>query len=291
LFFKKNFIHNNCSASLVNKKLHDKNNYLIQLPSSIQPIHKDDLIRVGSTNDGGYILTRELIQRTKFILSFGISMNWNFEKDFQERKTEKIKIHAYDHTIGLHSFRNYTIFAIIRAILTPLRKENWKNIFKYFSYKKFFDGTNNIHFQERVWWSNDNNSSSFEKILERIDDENIFLKMDIELSEYRVINKILENHQKIVGMVIEFHAIDILYDVFFNIMENIKEKFNIIHIHGNNFGDIGPRKIPNTLEITFENKEIAGTTTKPSNHTYPIKGIDQPNNPKESDFTFTFNVS
>lgn len=261
---------------------------MIQLPSSIRPIYKDDLIRVGPTNDGGYILTKEMIHKTKFLLSFGLSFDWDFEKDFQERTKEKIKIHAYDHTINIRSFQKYTLLVTIMTILKPWKKKNWKNIFKYISYKKFFDGTDNIHFQERVWWSSDNNSSSIDKILERVDEENIFLKMDIELSEYRVINKILENHQKIVGMVIEFHDIDILYDLFFNIMENIKEKFNIIHIHGNNYGDIGPRKIPNTLEITFENKEIARTITKPSNHTYPIKGIDQPNNPKKSDITFTF---
>ena len=266
----------------------EKNNQIIQLPNSIRPIHKDDLIRVGSTNDGGYILTKEMIHKTKFLLSFGLSFDWNFEKDFLEKTKEKIKIHAYDHAINIRSFQKYTLFATIKTILKPLSIENWRNIFKYFSYKKFFDGKDNIHFQERVWWSNDNSSSSIDKILERVDEKNVFLKMDIEGSEYRVINKILENYQKIVGMVIEFHDIDILYDIWLDILENIKDKFNIVHIHGNNFGDIGPQKIPNVLEITFENKEITGTTTKPSNRTYPIKGIDQPNNPKENDFSFTF---
>jgi len=261
---------------------------MIQLPSLIRPIDKDDLIRVGSRYDGGYILTKEMINKTKFLLSFGLSFDWNFEKDFQERTKEKIKIHAYDHAIDKRSFLKYTISAIIITILKPLDIENWKNIFKYFSYKKFFNGTNNIHFRERVWWSNDNNSSSIDKILERVNEENVFLKMDIEGSEYRVINTILENYQKIVGMIIEFHDIDIFYDIWLDIMENIKDKFNIVHVHGNNCSDIGPQKFPNVLEITFENKEIAGTTTKPSTHTYPIKGIDQPNNPKENDFSFTF---
>jgi len=48
------------------------------------------------------------------------------------------------------------------------------------------------------------------------------------------------------------------------------------------------KKIPNFLEITFENKKISRLPTKPSNHTYPIKGVDQPNNPKKPDFSFTF---
>jgi len=274
-------------VSLANIDSLDKNYHLIQLPNSLRPIHKDDLVRVGSTNDGGYILTKKIIRRTKFLLSFGLAFDWNFEKDFQERSKEKIKIHAYDIAVNKLSFQKYTNEAIIRTFLKPLSIENWKNIFKYISYKKFFDGKNNIHFQEKVWWSNDNGNSSIDKILERVDEENIFLKMDIEGSEYRVINKILENYQKIVGMVIEFHNIDILYDIWFDILDNIKDKFNIIHIHGNNWGGIGSQKIPNSLEITFENKEISGIT-KSSAHTYPIKGIDQPNNPKESDFSFTF---
>ena len=273
---------------LAKKKNLDNNIYMIQLPKSLRPIHKDDLIRVGSINDGGYVLTNEMIHKTKFLLSFGLDYDWTFEKDFQERTNEQIKIHVYDHTVNPRSFKRYTRRAILRTILRPISIENWKNIFKSVSYTKFFDGTNNIHFQEKVWWSNDNHSLTIDKILERVDEENIFLKMDIEGSEYLVINKILENYQKIVGMAIEFHHIDILSETWLDVIEKIKDKFNIVHIHGNNFADIGPQKIPSILEITFENKTIMGTTTKLSNHTYPIQGIDNPNNSKKDDFSFTF---
>jgi len=262
------------------------------LPNSIRPIHKDDLIRVGSTNDGGYVLTKEILDKTKFLLSFGLDLNWNFEKDFQERTKKKIKIHVYDHISGRSLFRNNAKKTIRSKHLKPWNIEYWNITFKYNfsynSYKKFFDGTNNIHFKERVSHSKENNSVSIDKILKRIHEENIFFKMDIDGSEWQVIKKILENYQKFVGIVIEFHNIDIFYNNLLDLLKDIKDKFNIIHIHGNNFGVVGPQKIPNFLEITFENKKISRLPTKPSNHTYPIKGVDQPNNPKKPDFSFTF---
>jgi len=98
---------------------------MFQLPSSIHPIQKDDLIRVGSINDGGYILTKELIQKTEFLLSFGLYFDWNFEKDFLEKTKEKIKIHAYDNTVNKRSFLKYTRSAKINVniqYLHPHRK-------------------------------------------------------------------------------------------------------------------------------------------------------------------------
>ena len=260
---------------------------MIKLPTIFLPVHKKNLLRVGSKYDGGYILTKEIVEKTNFLLSFGLSFDWQFEEDFLEKKNAKINIHVYDHTIDKRAFLKFTYESILKTILNPFRKVNWSNIFKYFSYIHFFDNIQIIHFQEKVWWNNNKNNSTINKIFERIDDDNIFLKMDIEGSEYRVIEKILNYDEKIVGMAIEFHEVDILYDTWLDLINKIKDKFNIVHIHANNFSEIGTKKIPNAWEITFENKKFFNSITKPSNYSYPIKGIDMPNDPNESDFSFT----
>ena len=70
----------------------------IVLPLIFHPIHKKNLIRIGSLNDGGYIITKEILEQSNFLLSFGINDDWNFEKDFQLKSVSDISIHAYDHT-------------------------------------------------------------------------------------------------------------------------------------------------------------------------------------------------
>jgi hypothetical protein len=130
--------------------------------------------------------------------------------------------------------------------------------------------------------------SDIEKIFKRIENDRIFLKMDIEGSEYDVIEDVLTQHKRITGMVIEFHNINSMYDEWLEIIKKIMKNFNLIHIHANNFGKIGDKKIPDVFEITFENKSYNKSMEKDSNHTYPIKKIDSPNNPKINDYELTF---
>lgn len=260
---------------------------MIELPSILHPIHKKNLLRVGSKNDGGYILTKEILEKSDFLLSFGLDLDWTFEQDFLEKKNNKISIHVYDHTVGKRNFLKIRRESILNTIKNPFLKTNWQNISKYSSYRNFFDNIKIIHFEERVWHTSFNYSSSIDKIFERINNDNIFLKMDIEGSEYRIIENILGFSERIVGMSIEFHDVDILYDVWLHLLNKIKDNFNIVHIHANNFSDIGTKKIPNVWELTFENKKFSNSE-KLSTYSYPIKDIDMPCNSNKDDLSFTF---
>ena len=68
------------------------------LPKSYKPDGSFDLIRLGSDNDGGYLVDPKSIENSAALLALGIGRNWSFEKDFIERK--KVKVHAYDYSIG-----------------------------------------------------------------------------------------------------------------------------------------------------------------------------------------------
>ena len=60
----------------------------LMLPNIFKPIYTQDssLVRIGSLEDGGYILTKELVKNTKHLISFGISDNFDFEKHLKEKK-------------------------------------------------------------------------------------------------------------------------------------------------------------------------------------------------------------
>ena len=57
---------------------------MILLPKFLKPffLKKDELIRLGSIDDGGYVLPLKDIISSDVLISFGISDNWDFEKDF-----------------------------------------------------------------------------------------------------------------------------------------------------------------------------------------------------------------
>lgn len=58
--------------------------FLINLSQykSLQPHPPSDLFRLGGSNDGGYVISSSSVTQSKYLLSFGIFYDVNFEFDF-----------------------------------------------------------------------------------------------------------------------------------------------------------------------------------------------------------------
>ena len=57
---------------------------LIYLPSFLNPIKFDDLIRIGKQNDGGYIVRRQDVVDAENLISLGVSLIGLLKKNFQK---------------------------------------------------------------------------------------------------------------------------------------------------------------------------------------------------------------
>jgi len=70
------------------------------LPNFLKPYHTalSNLIRLGRKSDGGYVIDKRVIKKTKAVISCGLEAEWSFEKQFQEYN-KNCKIFAYDHTV------------------------------------------------------------------------------------------------------------------------------------------------------------------------------------------------
>ena len=81
------------------------------LPKELKPKHCYNLIRLGKNNDGGYLVEKDSLLNSESLISFGINLDWSFEKDFFSYK--KCSIHCYDHTIKYSFFKRYIFFLIL----------------------------------------------------------------------------------------------------------------------------------------------------------------------------------
>src|SRR5262245_39821482 len=54
------------------------------LVNALQPVERNDLARLGSANDGGYVVPLDAVKNAKALVSFGLRFDWNFERDFQK---------------------------------------------------------------------------------------------------------------------------------------------------------------------------------------------------------------
>ena len=123
--------------------------------------------------------------------------------------------------------------------------------------------------------------------IDKCTSENPDLKIDIDGSEYKIIDEILQYSNRIEMLIFEFHFIDDKEFLFLDSVKKLKDHFEIIHIHGNNHFSKLDTGLPIILEITLLNKKYAPKNVEYVSN-FPIKDLDYPNNPYKDDLIFNF---
>jgi hypothetical protein len=255
------------------------------LPNILKPFksNNQNLLRVGPKKDGGYIIDKRIIKKSKTIVTCGLNDDWKFEKHYL-RINPKSKVIAYDHTVNkkfwMERFKKDFLALIL---LKKININKILDVFNYIDYKLFFK--KNIHISKKVVLLKKNkNEISIKEILDK--KKNIILKIDIEGDEYKILNTINKEQNKINLLIIEFH----------NILKNISKikkflsnsKFKIIHIHANNYGGIDKFNNPNVIEVTLLNSKKFFVNRQKSKQKYPIMGLDFKNLKRRQDIKIKF---
>ena len=149
-------------------------------------LYKHKIIRVGSAYDGGYFVCPNSILKANNLISLGIETNWEFEKDFL-KKNPKTIITCYDGQTNYKLVLRFFFIQIIKTLLLEfnfsLLKRSFDNLFEFSTLleKKLNFSRKNIGLK---------NGLTFGEVISN--KENVFLKIDIEGSEYRILKDILK---------------------------------------------------------------------------------------------------
>ena len=185
------------------------------------PCGCDDLIRIGTNSDGGYITSRQAVDASQYLLVLGIGNDWSFERDWH-----KINYHSdidcWDGTVEIPKNSDFYDLGL---------RHNCVNVLGYDS-----AGSENL-----------------QNIFDRIATDNIFVKIDIEGHEEAMIDILVSQHSRITGLIREWHrtwAPD-----FQDKMQLLQQYFSLIHVHANNAGPIC-NDFPEVLELSFVRQGI-----------------------------------
>jgi len=193
--------------------------------------------RIGKNNDGGYVIV-DLPGDYDVFLSGGVSNDISFEIDFL-KSYPNLWCFAFDGTVNLLPEINNKIVFI---------KKNLGN----------------------------HNNSSLTNLQEYMKDyNNIFMKIDIEGHEFRLLPTFFENDcmKKIKQLVIEIHSpadiklfpeyfkglSDITNEFMFNLFKKINNTHTLVHLHANNgckMNNINGINIPHVFELTYIRNEF-----------------------------------
>jgi len=248
-----------------------------------QPFNYDNLVRRGSTNDGGYLLPSDI--SAQFLISLGLGDDWKFELDLIKYK-QVSKFIVFDHSVTLLSlikkltrikrklkvffYRAVVLIRYLRDFILFKNLHVKKKITKYGSIENFREISLNEIFKEFIV---DSKST-------------IILKIDIEGSEYEIIEQILKLSSQTLVLIIEFHEIHKMKEKFKSSLEQLKSSFILIHTHANNYGEIDEFSIPDVCEFTFINMNMYATNKKVSK--LPRIGLDSPSTPGRPDYEMIF---
>lgn len=249
-----------------------------RLPNFFAIKQATDLVRIGRDYDGGYLVSKSDIEKSDVLLGLGINDDWSFEEDFLSRK--KVSIYAYDASVSEKYFFKQLIKSAFRIDNLKFFV-HWLNVLS--KYRKFFSQSNVHHIQKFVGLNiKSNQHCTFMDVLNQTERKNIFLKIDIEGSEYRFLHDIVASEERITGMVLELHDVDIHLKAIEKFINQLS--LNLVHIHANNYAPISADDdLPIVLELTFSKYSNVSTDYKLP---HPL---DMPNNKNCLEYEISFN--
>lgn len=223
--------------------------YLPESLNFLAPLAGQDLIRLGALRDGGYVVAKDSILKADALVSMGISTDWSFDEDFVKLNSKAL-VHGYDHTVSERLFKRRLRKSIERFISFRSNFQAIRESLQLLKrYQDFFQGPYR-HYQERVHSRfEQKDDATMHKIIERVGGKKVFLKIDIEGSEYRIINDIVKYASNITGIAIEFHDTDHLRLIFLDAVNKLLKDFEIVHLHGNNASPCAEDGLPDALEL------------------------------------------
>lgn len=224
-----------------------------RLPAALRPEPCGPLIRLGPSNDGGYVLPTLLLPHIRHILSFGVADDWGFEQDLVARTGASLD--AFDHSIGRRFWAKRRL--VHTAELIKGGKLRGGRV-TYGSFRRFFDGGTRRHHPTQVGYATDYSESVSSAIEKFGANSGNFIKCDIEGWEWRAVSG-ADIPGSVVGLVAEFHDVDLHLDRLKALAGQMLDEFAIVHLNVNNYSWVSPNCTPFTIEVSFARRSALST--------------------------------
>lgn len=220
-------------------------------------------IRIGNEHDGGYVVNSNDLKNAEVLLSFGLGNDFSFEKQFK-KLNPKCRVLVFDHTITYPDFIQFS-YKCFKLFVQFKIKNCLDYIRTYLDYQNFFNSKDVSHLQKRITnFPFREHDTTLDSIFHNFKlKNNIFLKIDIEGDEFKLLNDILKFRHNLTGLVMEFHNLYILSEKMLTFAVELLDTHFVENININNNGDITEKGFPDVIEVTFSRRSDEYKYTRP----------------------------
>lgn len=204
------------------------------------------VIRIGAIRDGGYFVTKRMIEDCGFIISGGISYNVAFEKDFWDIN-RKAKLIMIDGSFNIFTYlaRPFYWMLFKRSFLMKIGGLiDMLYLKRKAVFLKKYLGSSGISLN-RVFNAHTNK-------------ENGYLKLDIEGSEYELLDEIISFRNRLNGISMEFHDVPDHIPAINDFIAKLQ--MSVIGFNINEVGGLNAENIPNVIELCFADEKYITST-------------------------------
>ena len=237
--------------------IENKNYHKVYFPKFLKPKKNFLLKRLGKDNDGGYLVDINSLRTANTLISLGINDDWSFELNAQ-KENKNINIVCYDLSTSFIFLFKIFIKKLFFVFFYGIKEtiSSFTKIYSYFFFLKSKIFLKKITYNDLI-------------IITKKLKPPFFLKIDIEGSEYRILDDLLKLQNKISGIVIEFHDIDLFQDKIKDFVSQFK--LELIHIHANNCNILWHEA--NVIELTFSKNPVITGAKINLPHKYDHKNL------------------
>lgn len=257
-------------------------------PSYFRPRATGDLVRLGGPNDGGYVLPARVLSHSTGLLSFGLNDDCTFERDFAARAG--CPVVCFDHTVDAKFWWVRTANSFAKGVLR-LEPRHLVYAGRWLAYRRMFDGRRHRHVRKAIGYGGDGSVTFHDAVRLAGFTGPFFAKIDIEGWEYRVLDDLIAGADRMTGLALELHDIDLHTARIRAFLEQMTRHMELVHFHTNTAMLVGPQGTSIVAELTFLSKGLLEPSEQLSARPLPIAGLDASNVASETETPIEFEAS
>ncbi|GAB4363565.1 MAG: hypothetical protein Kow0026_28190 [Oricola sp.] len=248
------------------------------LPKSFEPRGINELVRLGSDHDGGYVVSADAVASTRHLLTLGLGDNCDFEYDFAAMARLN-SLTCYDASVSAETLRSRNALVRLVSLFRPERHRRFIAFYK--QYRSLFGSARPgfSHIREDVGTTE--GMTSLAEAVERLSPGpgKLFLKVDVAGREYDFLDQIIEANEFLAGLVIVFYSADARLREIEVFVGAMREFMSIDNTAADNTAGLSGIGIPRVIELSFSAKFPAEPHIPSAGASTRYKALTAPNDP------------
>jgi hypothetical protein len=254
-----------------------------RIPADLWPKDVGDLMRVGRSYDGGYVVPRCALMAAQHLISVGVNDDWSFERASVELNPALCLMGVDATTTAWYVVRRGLRFRV-EYLLACLTGRGAKREFlrarmpSVFDYWRFWAEHTLIH--KMLSWHAGATTVRLQDLMDRTlangSESRVFLKIDIEGAEYALLDDIVSAGPRLTGLAMELHDVPAHRDQVTRFFAALRPHFVLVHLHANTYDGVDrDTALPKVVEATWLARSLI---TEPERDVLalPRPGLDQP---------------